>query len=224
MTNPLEAALSQLVPRSVGAYNSVFTMPTVSGSSDFVPFDTTEYETDSSMHDPTVGDSGTAAGSQTSTTLQDTLKSWTTDQFVDHIVQITGGTGSGQWRKIVSNNANTLSVGAWSTTPDGTSTYRITEKSTRLVAPVDGKYLVTAHASIQYQAEVLGILFYVNGAFKTVHYVHQSKSIELQAMAVRAFELSKDDYVEMKIYNGNGSPRDLFAGSFRLFFQLHKVG
>lgn len=223
MVNPIEECLKKVAPRSVGAYNSIFSMPTVNGVSDFVPFDTTEYETDD-MHDPTVADSGTASGSQTSTTLQDSSKSWTTNQFVGYVVQITGGTGSGQWRQVTGNDSNTLTVGAWSTTPDSTSTYRITEKSTRLVAPIEGKYLVTAHASIKYQAEVLGLLLYVNGAFKTVHYEHQGKSVELQALLVRTVELSKDDYVELKIYNGSSSPQDLFAGSYRLFFQMHKVG
>ena len=219
--------LSQLIgiPRAVSAYNSIFTMPTKSGTSDYVPFNTTEFEVGgTSQHDPTVGDSGTATGTQTSTTLQDTGKSWTTDQFAGHTVQLTGGTGSGQWRRITSNTSNTLTVGTWDTTPDGTSTYSITQYATRLVAPIDGVYEVIGHAAISYHAGVVGMYFYVNGSFKSLHYEHQAQSIELHIAHSRLFNLSADDYVEMKIYNGDSSSRDLFAGIYRLTFQMHRVG
>lgn len=225
--NTTDHTLTQLigVPRGVSAYNSIFTMPTKSGTSDYVPFNTTEFEVGgTSQHDPTVSDSGTATGTQTSTTLQDTSKSWTVNGFTNYTVQITGGTGSGQWRTITSNTSNTLTVGTWDTTPDGTSTYSITEKSTRLVAPVDGLYRVIGHASIQYQAGVVGMYFYVNGAFKSLHYAHQSQNIELNVQHSRLFNLSANDYLEMKIYNGDGSSRNLFAGIYRLTFQMHRVG
>jgi hypothetical protein len=72
-------------------------------------------------------DSGTSSGSNTSTTLNDTSKSWTTNIFADHNVAITGGTGSGQTRTISGNTATELTVSsAWTTTPDATSTYHIT--------------------------------------------------------------------------------------------------
>lgn len=213
------------VPMAVSAYNSIFTMPTKSGTSDYVPFNTTEFEVGGTgLHDPTVSDSGTATGTQTSTTLQDTGKSWTTDQFAGYTVQLTGGTGSGQWRRITSNTSNTLTVGAWSTTPDGTTTYSITQYATRLVAPVAGVWEVMGHAAIAYQADVIGMYFYINGSFKSMQYVHQGQTIELHVAHSRLFNLSADDYVEMKIYNGDGSPRDLFAGIYRLTFQMHKTG
>lgn len=212
-------------PRAVSVYNSIFTMPTKSGTSDYVPFNTTEFEVGGTgQHDPTVGDSGTATGTQTSTTLQDTTKSWTTDQFVGHTVQLTGGTGSGQWRQITSNTSNTLTVGAWDTTPDGTTTYSITEKATRLVAPVDGAYMVLGHMSIQYQAGVAGIFFYRNGSFASLNYEHQSQSVELNVAHSRIFNLSQNDYMEMRIYNGDSSARNLFAGVYRLTFQMFRVG
>jgi hypothetical protein len=53
-------------------------------------------------------DSGTSSGSNTSTTLNDTSKSWTVDAYADHNVAITGGTGSGQVRTISSNTATEL--------------------------------------------------------------------------------------------------------------------
>jgi len=71
-------------------------------------------------------DSGTAAGTQSSTTLQDTSKNWALNAFAGSSVKITGGTGAGQVRTITANTSNTLYVTpAWATTPDATSTYAI---------------------------------------------------------------------------------------------------
>lgn len=72
-------------------------------------------------------DYGTATDAA-ATTLEDTDKSWDTDEYDGYWVRITGGTGSGQIRPIASNTADTLTVtGAWATTPDETSTYNIWE-------------------------------------------------------------------------------------------------
>lgn len=72
-------------------------------------------------------DYGTATDAA-STTLEDTDQAWDTNEYADHYVRITGGTGAGQIRPIASNTADTLTVtGAWATTPDTTSTYNIWE-------------------------------------------------------------------------------------------------
>lgn len=70
---------------------------------------------------------GTATGSQTSTTLADTGKTWTTNEWTNYQVRIVSGTGSGQTRTISSNTATALTVSpAWTTTPvAGSSVYRI---------------------------------------------------------------------------------------------------
>lgn len=66
---------------------------------------------------------GQATGSQTSTTLQDTTKAWTVNQYAGATVSLTSGTGSGQTATVVSNTANTLTVSAaWTTTPVANST------------------------------------------------------------------------------------------------------
>lgn len=68
---------------------------------------------------------GTATGG-TSTTLVNSGKAWTTNQWSNaYQVRITGGTGIGQIRRITSNTGTTLTVPAWTTTPDATSTYSI---------------------------------------------------------------------------------------------------
>src|SRR3989442_975967 len=76
---------------------------------------------------------------QTSTTLQDTTKSvananaWPANLWIGRPVTITAGTGAGQTRTVSSNTTNALTVSpAWTTTPDGTSQYDITQTSTTL--------------------------------------------------------------------------------------------
>jgi len=56
------------------------------------------------------GDRGTATGTSSATTLQDTTKSWTADEWIGAYVHIWNGTGEGQWRKITDNDTNTLTV------------------------------------------------------------------------------------------------------------------
>ena len=71
-----------------------------------------------------VEDSGTAT-SGAATTLTDSSQSWTANEWDNYVVWIYGGTGSGQWREIVSNTTTALTVATWTTNPDNTSTYRI---------------------------------------------------------------------------------------------------
>lgn len=69
---------------------------------------------------------GVATGTQSTTTLQDTTKSWVVNQWVGYGVRIFSGTGEDQFRQIVSNTSNTLTVAAWDTiTPDATTKYFI---------------------------------------------------------------------------------------------------
>jgi hypothetical protein len=67
---------------------------------------------------------GTAT-SATSTTLVNSSKTWTTNQWTNYQVRIVSGTGAGQIRTISSNTGTTLTVPAWTTTPDATSAYSI---------------------------------------------------------------------------------------------------
>jgi hypothetical protein len=72
-------------------------------------------------------DNGTATGGST-TTLADTSKAWTTNVQANRAVTILSGTGAGQVGRIVSNTANTLTISvAWTTAPDTTSVYRISD-------------------------------------------------------------------------------------------------
>ena len=61
-----------------------------------------------------------------STTLTNSAKTWTVNQWTNYQVRITSGTGVGQVRTIASNTATVLTVStAWTTTPDATSVYAI---------------------------------------------------------------------------------------------------
>lgn len=69
--------------------------------------------------------SGTSSGGNIASTLNDTTKSWTTNQFSSGSVTITAGTGNGQTRAVLTNSATQLVVQPWSTTPDATSAYTV---------------------------------------------------------------------------------------------------
>jgi hypothetical protein len=60
------------------------------------------------------------------TTLTNAGKTWTTNQWSNYQIRITGGTGAGQIRTISSNTGTVITVSAaWTTNPDATSTYSI---------------------------------------------------------------------------------------------------
>jgi hypothetical protein len=68
---------------------------------------------------------GTATAGGAST-LTNSLKTWTTNQWANSQVRIVSGTGAGQIRTIASNTATVLTTSAaWTTAPDATSVYNI---------------------------------------------------------------------------------------------------
>lgn len=69
--------------------------------------------------------SGTAT-SGSPTTLTDTSKSWTRDQWHGAALKIVAGTGAGQFRRIATNSKDTIvPESAFTTTPDATSQYAL---------------------------------------------------------------------------------------------------
>jgi hypothetical protein len=90
---------------------------------------------------------GTATAGAGST-LTNSGKSWTTNQWTNYMVRITGGTGIGQTRVIASNTGTVLTVSsAWTTNPDATSTYEIT-------ANEDWLYLLGNNAVTMYRYSI----------------------------------------------------------------------
>lgn len=80
-------------------------------------------------------DSGTASAGAAAT-LTDGSKSWAVNAYAGQVLKITGGTGAGQIRSIVSNTATVLTISTssaddWDTNPDNTSTYQIIDGFSR---------------------------------------------------------------------------------------------
>lgn len=71
---------------------------------------------------------GTATGG-TATTLTDTGASFTPDALIGKAVMIVAGTGKGQVEDITDNDATSITVAAFSPTPDTTSQYVIVESA-----------------------------------------------------------------------------------------------
>ena len=84
-------------------------------------------------------DSGTTTGSNTVTTVNDTNKSWTVNQWAGKVVVCTSGTEVGQIRKIISNTSTQLTV-----SPDFTT------------IPVSGGYVI-ADRGYRYLLESVGV-------------------------------------------------------------------
>ncbi len=78
----------------------------------------------------TESDSGTAS-SATATTLVDNTKNWTPDAFIGKCIVIKTGQGAGQIRKITDNDTTSVTVAAWTTQPNNTSTYAIVDEAYR---------------------------------------------------------------------------------------------
>lgn len=79
--------------------------------------------TSGSLGSPIATGTATAGGA---TTLTNSGKSWTANQWANFQVRITAGTGAGQVRTINSNTGTALTVSAaWTTNPDNTSVYAI---------------------------------------------------------------------------------------------------
>lgn len=76
-------------------------------------------------------DNGIATGSQSTTTLQDTSKTWVVNIFAGKRVKFIGGTGISQELLITSNTANTLTFGVSTAPVAGNTSYVILEQPAR---------------------------------------------------------------------------------------------
>lgn len=82
-----------------------------------------------------VSSTATAGGA---TTLTDSAQALQTNEWKGAFLNITGGTGSGQQRKVASNTATVFAVStAWTTNPDATSAYTITRPNVYSYDPPD---------------------------------------------------------------------------------------
>lgn len=91
--------------------------------------------------DRVILDRGLATGGSSST-LVDTTKAWPDDEFngpsienMEALIEITGGTGQGQIRRLTDHDDDTINVAPnWTTNPDATSRYRIYGYAVRCLA------------------------------------------------------------------------------------------
>jgi Tfp pilus assembly protein PilW len=93
------------------------TITTTASTNDTITFDRLE-------------DAGYSSGGNTTTTLNDTSRTWSASNFAtSYTVRIISGTGAGQARSISANTSTQLTISsAWSTIPDSRSFYVITRK------------------------------------------------------------------------------------------------
>ena len=88
----------------------------------------------------TVNETGTATAGAAGT-MTDSGVTWVANEHAHRQVSLTGGTGSGQVRTILSNTPTVLTIGMesgvgtdnWTTNPDGTSTYEIITRTDLIV-------------------------------------------------------------------------------------------
>lgn len=105
-----------------------------------------------SVYQITGGKPGYATGTATSataTTIVNSGKSWTADQWINYQVRIVSGTGIGQIRNITDNNGTSLTVSGWTTQPDSTSVYIIESNE-------DNMYLAGNNAVTMYKYSISG--------------------------------------------------------------------
>jgi hypothetical protein len=91
----------------------------------------------------------TNATSATTSTITDSAETWTPNEFVGKVVDINGGTGAGQSRKVTANTATTLTVSPdWTITPDTTTDFRINPEV--LYGASNNVYAIAAEDTIDF--------------------------------------------------------------------------
>lgn len=192
--------------------SSGFTYNTRPGFSSPIPFAAIGFQTVSGMANISTQANGTAQGTHTSTTLQDTTKSWTVNQFAGSYVYIFSGTGVGQWRTISSNTSDTLTVSnAWDVTPANGAVYFIGLTANRIVIPESGIYLIKGNAAFGASTATMGVSLLVNGASVVITSA-QCTSLGVSFSAQRLVSLNQNDIVQMSLFNGDASPIGVLVG------------
>lgn len=90
-------------------------------------------------------DAGIAGAGSTTTTLQDTSKSWAVNRWKNYCVRIVAGAGAGQLIPIASNTANTLTFYKPFVAPNATSIYKIQGNSNNLYLMLGGQAAMLNH-------------------------------------------------------------------------------
>ena len=132
------------------------------------------------------------ATSATASSLTTTGAGLTADDHQDKVLKITSGTGSGQYRSIVSNTTDTYTITPnWTTTPDNTSTYNV--------------------QTLGYKSKV------VDGDGKDEQFVEEYPLIDLLALTIDSTTITISSvytYESGKVLLGQSSEQTYFNNSF----------
>ena len=150
-----------------------------------------------------VEDSGTASAGGAAT-LTDATKTWTVNAYANMVVWVTGGTGAGQYRSILSNTATALTVTpAWTTPPAVASTYKILTLG-YIEETIDGT--TTDTMFVNYQPLVSLISLVIDSVVVTPSYVYQYPAPGKLVMSSQAeaqfFKRNKPQLVSLKYVYG----------------------
>lgn len=91
---------------------------------------------------------GSAGSGATFGTMTDGTQTWTANDLKGYILEITGGTGSGQTRMISSNTGTVITiVGTWATAPVAGSTYAIRDYGAQITTGINQSALSNSTAA-----------------------------------------------------------------------------
>ena len=103
-------------------------------------------------------DAGTATAGATSS-ITDSTKTWTVDQWKNYAVRIVAGTGAGQVLPVLSNTSTALTLyKPWGTTPDSTSQYVIQGDKDNAYLTLQGNAQLILH-SVEANMACLGRIY-----------------------------------------------------------------
>ena len=169
------------------------------------------------------GDGYGMATSATNSTLVNTSKSWTVNQWTGYQIRIVSGTGAGQIRAILSNTSTAITVDSnWTINPNSTSLYVIesdnfTGTASSVVSMIRPTSIITA--DIQYYLPRIDKIFVdKNGKFGVVKGISAANPVApedpkdamvLYVMRLGAYTFSAADTIPNMIDNKRYTMRDI---------------
>jgi len=191
----------------------------------WVYFDAEDVDTNN-FHDATAQETGTATGTHSTTTLQDTGQAWTVNEWTGFYCRITGGTNIDDVVKILSNTADTITVDStWQTTVDNTSAYEFSLAG-RLTTLEAGVYQISPRLTYQNSTTGLrGLFIYKNGAFFNSVFLEPVDNVESAAwLNPQLIAMGVGDYVEIQSYQTAAPGHELLAFGARNTCSIIKIG
>mgnify|MGYP000042904911 CR=1 FL=1 len=114
-----------------------------------------------------IWEQGVALGTHSTTTLQDTTKNWTVNEWAGYYLMIKSGTAENQLRLIASNTANTITWASAGTAPDNTSHYHIEGFDAGTVSSAANSNATASSTSASISGNVMTVAATVTNTFKS---------------------------------------------------------